>query len=109
MDSPVFEVQSDSVAALNAFNEFVHDHLNMQTSLKKQELLGNVKAFFSSHSSLWADLFHKALSCILFEETRNNWVFQKWLYTTLVILMKHQSEGVVQRVVVSMLNEHEEN
>ena len=46
MSDPLFEVQTDSVGALNIFNEFVHEHINMKSTPKHAELIHNVRSFF---------------------------------------------------------------
>lgn len=46
MNDPAFEIQSDSVSALNAFNEFVHQHISATVSPKTQDLSQAVKTFF---------------------------------------------------------------
>ena len=45
MTDPIFEVQTDAVAALNFFNEFVFEKCEMATSPKTADLINNVKNF----------------------------------------------------------------
>lgn len=97
------------MGALNFFNEFVFEHINMKSTPKHAELINNVNAFFKGHSNMWAKFLETALSFVLFEENRNIWIFQKWLYSTLVIIINLQGMEIVQKVVIDMLNNHEKN
>lgn len=109
MSDPLFDVQTDAVASINFFNEFVYEHLSMQPSQKTADLITNVQNFFTSKGSIWAEFLLTALTCVLFEDNRNIWIFQKWLYSTLVIILKHQDSQVVSRTVITLLSAHESN
>lgn len=84
--APIYEVQADCCVCINAFNEFVFEKI-VSTSLKHQDLVTSVKEFCKhSGGKIFQRFLEKTLFAILFENCRNAWIFQKVLFSTLVIV-----------------------
>ena len=84
--------------------------MSMQTEQPKQaELIGKVKQFFAAKSSLWSEFLSVSISSVLYQENKNLWIFQKLMYSCLVIIMQFLDAQVVQNAVISLLNVYEKS
>lgn len=89
----LYEAQSDSINALSLLNEFIFEHLKkkpVQQGHKNYKLQSNIYAFAagSQGQTVWSSLFSTALASALYIEKRNTWIFEKWMFSSLVILME---------------------
>ena len=72
-------------------------------------MVGKVKQFFAAKSSLWSEFLSVSISSVLYQENKNLWIFQKLMYSCLVIIMQFLDAQVVQNAVISLLNVYEKS
>ena len=86
MAGPTYEVQADCCTGINNLNEWVLEKLN-QNSIKHRELIQHVQEFCTKNGGQIFQAFLKeAMMIVCFEDCRNAWIFQKVLFSTMVIV-----------------------
>ena len=58
---------------------------------------------------MWTEFLSQSISSVLYQENRNLWIFQKLMYSSLVIIMQFLDAQVVQNAVVNLLNIYEKS
>jgi len=106
MSGATFEMQSECCTCINHFNEFVIDKLN-STSHKHQELIRSVRDFCSKNGGVFQKFLNEALFIVLFEDSRNVWIFQKVLFSTMIIA--NQQGCNLQMLISQLMDTHEKD
>lgn len=88
LSDPVFEIQTDAVNAINTFNEYFFGKLKQSQTAKKQaQLVVNIQTFYQQGGANSFQNFLKAiLFTLLFEENKNVWMFNKVLFSTVILV-----------------------
>ena len=106
LSAPTYEVQADCCVCINNFNEWVLEKLSMN-SMKHQNVIQSVQEFCKKNGGqIFQNFLNKTLSVILFEECLNSYIFQKVLFSTMVIV---NQQGCLKALISNLLNTNEKN
>ena len=102
----IFDIQADCTNSLNCFNEFVFEKLKGKRTMKNQDLIEKISQFYTTHGAIFQDILKTSLYTVLFEESRNIWIFQKLLHSSIIIV---NQQGVLSDLIIDLLNKHEKS
>ena len=74
--------------------------------MKNQDLIEKISQFYTTHGAIFQDILKTSLYTVLFEESRNIWIFQKLLHSSIIIV---NQQGVLSDLIIDLLNKHEKS
>lgn len=65
-----------------------------------------MRDFCQNNGAIFQNFLKEALLIVLFEDSRNIWIFQKVLHSTIVIV---NQQGCLQELITDLMNKNEPN